>query len=317
MKKFIFLLVLALASCTRLTEAGDGTLKPDIRFSPSEVVLEHTARLQISFRSPYPWSSAITEGEDWLAISGPISGAAGDVTVTIGAIEENPYDYDRTGIIRITINKYTYDVKVTQPFNQVIEGETSKFELSFAGGEITVHTQANVEYEIEPNVEWIVHTGTKALNEADETFSVLQNQENKKRVGRISFKSSGATFVVTVTQGGKDPFLNVTEPGFYGISGRNYLKGKDGWTQSSFRTGADGALRYRLLDSGNITAVTVIGPNEDNLPDQKVSILVSSVGVSGVAYVKEMESVFLYSKDGLYWYKTGDNAGVIMEKHVL
>ena len=118
-------------------------------------------------------------------------------------------------------------------------------------------------YEIEVSDSWVTHVGTKApLNQNTETFSVAQNESPEARTATISFSGADAgVLVVTVTQEGKDPILNVTEPGFYGIQGVDYVLHTDGWNQSALHTSTDWKLRHRLFKQETLSVAEVTGLN--------------------------------------------------------
>lgn len=308
-----------------ILKAGKSELKETIQqgglasfFTPRQLQLQGTEEGTVTFNCPLSWKAALVDSPDWLELTRS-NGSGGNSRIVCVAKDENVNVGDRKAIIRVTIGDSEVDIPVVQGQKDVIltEDGTEAF-LDYDATSLTVHTQYNVEYKIETTASWIVHTSTKApLHTAAETFSLEPNNGPEARSAEIHFTDKAKpelTLAVKVTQAGKDPVLNVTEPGFYGISGTDYRQGEDGFNQSSVLEAADGTLRFRLLNASSLTAVTVSGLRQDAVRGAQAILEVKVQQKSRVLASKYLTATVLEVKDGMFWLKASEETYFVLKK---
>lgn len=231
----------------------------DTFFKPSTITLSGTLPSNMNFTSPADWTAEIASGEAWLTLRTK-GGKAGAAVLTCLAKDDNRNVGSREGAIRVKIGTVSVEIPVVQGQKDVILGETSGTQFDWKGGPFTVHTQSNVDYRIDCGADWIVHTETRALNEATEDFLVKPNENSEERNAVIQFTGgNGITLSFKVYQDGKDPLLNHTKPGFYGLGGQDFVAGEAGWNQAGRKDGPDGSVSYRLMNRAELSAIRVDG----------------------------------------------------------
>ena len=231
----------------------------DTFFKPSTITLSGTLPSNVNFTSPADWTAEIASGEAWLTLRTK-GGKAGAAVLTCLAKDDNRNVGSREGAIRVKIGTVSAEIPVVQGQKDVILGETSGTQFDWKGGPFTVHTQSNVDYRIDCGADWIVHTETRALNEATEDFLVKPNENSEERNAVIQFTGgNGITLSFKVYQDGKDPLLNHTKPGFYGLGGQDFVAGEAGWNQAGRKDGPDGSVSYRLMNRAELSAIRVDG----------------------------------------------------------
>lgn len=308
-----------------ILKAGKSELKQTIRqgglgtfFSPRQLQLAGTAEASVSFNSPLSWKAQLVGDPDWLTLTRS-NGSGGNSHIVCVAKDENVNVGSREAVIRVTIGESQVDIPVVQAQKDVILTEDgADVALYYDDASLTVHTQYNVEYKIETSASWISHVSTKApLHTAAEVFALEQNPAPQPRSAEIRFTDKAnpeTSLVVKVTQGGKDPILSVTEPGFYGIDGVNYRQGEDGFNQSSVREAAGEPLRFRLLNASALKAVTVSGLKEDTTRGSQLILQVKVQEKAKVLYSNYITTTVLEVKDGTYWLKESDATYFVLKK---
>lgn len=305
---------------TLILKAGKGEFNKTITqqglkefFQPRSFQLSGTAESGISFQSPSSWTAEITQGSDWLTLKTP-SGSAGNSTLAVAAKDPNEAVGSREGSVCVTIGSHRLNIPVVQGQKDVILSGDTDLAYSFEGQEITVQTLYNVDYKVSTSEKWIKHViNTKApLYEKQETFLLEENEGPEARTGTISFTSSGhpdASLTVSVSQGGKDPVLNYTQPGLYGVNDVNYVLGADGWNQSSRKRETDGSLRFRLLNAQSLSAISLSGIREEALCKLHAFLQARDKTLLDKDYTANL----IYTKDGLGWFKVSDQTFFIVQ----
>ncbi len=299
---------------TLILKAGKGELRKTITqqgmadfFNPEQVILAGVQETALSFPAPSAWTAAAQE--DWIVLS-TTSGEKGWARLNVSARDLNKNLGDREGKITFTIDGNDYDVPVAQRQTDVILSDDTDVSFAYEGGEFTVTTRYNVEYEIEVSDSWVTHVGTKApLNQSTETFSVALNESPEARTATVSFSGADAgTLVITVSQEGKDPVLNITQPGFYGIDGTDFVLGANGWNQYSTLVSAEGGMRYRLLRAATLSSVDLEGLDTFLQKGDTTSVTVKRRNIDGGGFkTNNYQVLMLEEKEGLAWFK--ENGG--------
>lgn len=238
---------------SRITQQGI-----DKFFNPGSVSLTGTEKAKVQFKAPCDWNAGVVSGNDWLSMEVG-SGHAGDTYLTCYAKDPNENVGSREGMIKVKFGSIMLELPVVQAQTDVILSDNTPAEVDWKGGEFTVYTKTNVQYDIQCSADWVRHTATKALNEALESFTVDPNESTSSRTATITFKGGDATYSVSLTQSGKDPFLSVTTPGFYGVKSIDYVLGQNGWNQAGRKASLNGNLDLRLMNRANLSVISVSG----------------------------------------------------------
>ena len=305
---------------TLIVKAGKGEIRKTITqggvgsfFTPRSLVLTGTQEASVSFNTPSPWTAQVAEG-DWLQVK-TASGDKGVSQLTVVAKDANENVGSRSGVVRISIGQNSFDIPVTQGQTDVIvlDGDT-KLAYGFEAQEFSVLTKYNVDYEVKSSVSWISRVTSKApLHERMEYFTVEENSTPQARTGEIRFTGGDAKpVVITVTQEGKDPVLAVTQPGFYGIDGVNYVWGTDGWNQRVRKVSPDNTVCYGLLNASQLTAAQLSGVDINAQKGDSAKLKLKVKAKRHVTLSQEYPAVLLYQKDGLLWYKVSDQTYFVL-----
>lgn len=282
-------------------------------FNPSPVILAGTSQAKVGFKSPCDWTAEVTSGKEWLVLD-VAKGHAGDAFLTCAANDPNENIGSREGSIRLTFGSVTVDLPVVQGQKDVILSQDTESSFDWKGGEFSVHTRTNVNYTIESSAGWVKHVTTKALNEATEEFVVEPNDGSNERTATISFTGGEVTLKVTVIQGGKDPFLGIETPGFYGIAGMDYVLGNNGWNQSGRTVTAAGGLDLRLMNRSSLSVVSVTGVKTDVKEGAAVTVkAVIKTGNKETLNSSYNTTVIATSED-LVWLKAEPGTCFIVKK---
>lgn len=307
---------------TLIVKAGKGEIRKTITqggigsfFSPRSLTLTGTQEGAVTFTSPVAWTAQVAEGADWLELKAA-SGSKGSNRIIAVAKDANENVGSRSGSIRISFENDSFDIPVVQGQTDVILTKDSAVSFPFEAQEFSVTTQYNVEYKVETSASWITQPVAKApLHEKTEYFVLAENPDPQTRTGEIRFTGGDAKpLVLTVTQEGKDPILNVTQPGFYGIDGSNYVLAADGWNQRTRQVSPDRKVRYRLLNTAGVSVAEVSGINEEAQKGESASLHMTLKTKGKMKVFKDYQAVFFYEKEDLLWYKADDVTYFVLYK---
>lgn len=303
-----------------ILKAGKGELRKTFSqqgvatfFSPTEIHLKGMQEASVSFTAPSDWTASTQE--DWIAL-GTTSGEKGVALLKVAAKDPNENLGGREGKVSVTIDGHSIDLLVTQDQTDVILGDDTEVTMEADGGQFSVRTRYNVDYDIEISDSWITHKNTKApLNESIETFQVAPQNASEMRTATITFSGGDAKPVVlTVQQAGLDPILTVTTQGFYGVLGVDYVMNTDGWNQSSFFGSPSGALRYRLFHPETLSVAELTGMKmlrilqEGDVVNLDFKLTKKGQNLQMQSYV----GVVLRTKDDLAWIKVNDTTYFVL-----
>ncbi len=284
----------------------------DTYFSPSTITLSGTEVSKATFKSPSVWTAEVVSGKDWLVLD-TSKGYAGDATVSCHALDPNENIGSREGSLKISFGTLSVEIPVVQGQKDVILSDGSTASFGWKGGEFAVRTRTNVDYTIECSAPWVKHIETKALKEATESFVAEPNDTYAQRQATISFTGGDASFSVMVIQGGKDPYLDVNTPGFYGIADMNYVLGTDGWNQAG-RKEKGGVLELRLMNRSSYSAVIVSGIKSDATEGSSASVDVVVKSGNKEVLHSVYNATVIAESDNLLWFKAEPGTCFIVKK---
>lgn len=278
--------------------------------SPLSVTLRDTGPETITVFAPTAWTAAVTSGSDWFSVS-PTSGAVGSATATVTPRDANLNVGARTGAVRFTFDGASVDIPVTQGQKDVIILSDKTVRLGYAGGGFTVTTGSNVSYAVSVTADWITHvSGTKALNSMEEVFSVAANGGSADRWGTVLFSDGTLTESMTVYQEARDPVLDQTVYGAYGIGGSDRLYAAG---DQLCRSHASGRVVFRILTPADNRVAEVSGiPSDAAVGD---SFTVTYSVRQGKSATSADYAVTVSQADGSrLWLKVATGSGFIVKK---
>ena len=169
---------------------------------------------EITFTSSVAWTAEVvnSRADAWCSIN-PTSGEAGDAKITV-TTKANDTPDDRTASIIIKAGSASKTINVSQKQKDALTVTSSKFEVGAEGGEVKIEIKANINFEYEINEsakDWIKYEGTRAMKTSTLAFKVAENDDTKKREGKIAIKSGELNEVVTIYQVGSEPSIVISQ----------------------------------------------------------------------------------------------------------
>ena len=153
----------------------------------------------LSFNASADWSISLSEtkaGVSWLSVE-PMSGKAGEATLTVKALANENYE-DRSAIISIKSGVVTQSVPVYQKKKNALILSKEIFEVSQRGGAIDLEVKSNIEFEVDILDDWITQNQTRALTTHYLQFDVAANPNFENREGKIVIKDRTSDLADTV-----------------------------------------------------------------------------------------------------------------------
>ena len=147
------------------------------------------------------------DAKSWISVSSNTqTKALTDDKVTLSIAQNTTYD-DREASVTIkqVDGSLAGTVKITQAYGEGLIPEKTIYDIGQEGGSIEVAVQANVEYEVTPEVDWIHIVETKALTGSTITLTVDENNLYSAREGKVLFKKKEGALssIITVKQAQK------------------------------------------------------------------------------------------------------------------
>lgn len=232
--------VIKLAGGNGLTEEVTvyqiGTV-PALVLSQSEYIVSSAGEtIQVELRSNTAYEIEMP-GVDWLRENSSRSLS----TYTHYFIVDPNETYDaRSAVIRFIDreNGIEQTVTVTQMQRDAIVVAQNVYQIGVEGGALDFAVQANVDFTVSTNADWITQVETRGLTERMLCFDVAPNEGEEMREAAITLESGSATQIIKVQQFGK------TEEPFIELSLQEYKAGNAGGTfQIDVRTN----IEYQVM----------------------------------------------------------------------
>ena len=143
-------------------------------------------------------------------------------TMTIMVNENNTFEERKANVTLMDTKDgvSSRSFVVTQHQNdvvRVVDGEGPTYEVDTDGGQVVIHLESNVSYQVNipSSVEWITMpgtSGTRGLQQSQVVLEVARNTSERARSAQIEIKdgNSGAMTVVLITQS-FDAYLEVSQ----------------------------------------------------------------------------------------------------------
>ena len=131
------------------------------------------------------------------------------------SIEENTTYDSREGTITIkSLNSSVPDqvITVKQAQKDALIIKDKSFDMPYGGGEIEFKVEANVDFDVKPDVDWIHYMETKALSNSTVRLTVDENPTYAAREGKIEIKqkSGSLSHTITVKEAGRIAVTSIT-----------------------------------------------------------------------------------------------------------
>ena len=287
---------------------------PDL-FQPHPLRLRSTEAAELVFTPFMDWTLDVSESdEQWLLLPEARSGAAGKkVKLSLAAREEFVDVGTREGTLLFTFGpeKKQVSVPVLQYQKDAIFLGEEAVSLEFFPSTFSIGVDTNIEFSVDlGGADWVHLDGvtpTKVLDHSEAVFSVDRNEGELARSTVIRFAGTGENGAgpageVTLTQAGKDPILNVSTEGIYGVGGYDYIL-EPNVAQSSRTTLGDGNYIYRLLHLDK-RAVCTVGSIPEDLADGAAATLHITLYRNEITLVNtDIDCIQLGSDADLRWLK--------------
>ena len=143
---------------------------------------------------------------DWIKQTGT-KGLTTNI-LTFSAEENQTYDA-REGTITIKPQESSgvanIVISVHQAQKDAMIVEKKSFDMPYGGGEVEVKVEANVSFDVKPDVDWIHFVETKALSGSTVRLKVDENPTYSAREGKIEIKQKNGSLshTITVKQAGR------------------------------------------------------------------------------------------------------------------
>ena len=210
---------------------------PALVLSQSEYIVSSAGEtIQVELRSNTAYEIEMP-GVDWLRENSSRSLS----TYTHYFIVDPNETYDaRSAVIRFIDreNGIEQAVTVTQMQRDAIVVAQNVYQIGVEGGALDFAVQANVDFTVSTNADWITQVETRGLTERMLCFDVAPNEGEEMREAVITLESGSATQIIKVQQFGK------TEEPFIELSLQEYKAGNAGGTfQIDVRTN----IEYQVM----------------------------------------------------------------------
>lgn len=180
-------------------------------------------------KSDNPWTITASPGNEWFSLDVTEGAANEEVTVTVTCEPSSSVNL-RHGYVTIASADTRKNIHVVQSaaggqLDPLISLNKNNVTIIGEGGAFSVNVQANVEYGIEIQDEWITGTSmaTKSVVEKhSHDFTASANLTGTPRVGYVRFYNEqyGIESILKVTQGNFEPRVDIDAPFTYlGVSG--------------------------------------------------------------------------------------------------
>ena len=147
----------------------------------------------------------VSTDADWISHAGTKGLRTNRLTFSV---KENATYDDRSATVTIRQQggSVTQTITVRQVAKDGLLVDTDTFTMSWKGGTLEVETQANVEFDVTSNADWIHYVQTKALSTRRVVLTVDENAAYSSRSGKVTIrqKDGAITRTITVNQGEKD-----------------------------------------------------------------------------------------------------------------
>lgn len=155
----------------------------------------NTIEIEVQSNTQY----SVSVSDNWVKQTGT-KGLTKNVLVF--SVDENTSYDNRSATISIKPQNATVQeqvISVKQAQNDALSVEKTSYEMPYGGGGIEVKVEANVSFDVTPNVAWIHYVSTKALSNSIVSLTIDENTTYSTREGKIEIKQKNGSLSHTIT----------------------------------------------------------------------------------------------------------------------
>ena len=216
---FMIGFILLVISCSKSEEVEPLPVPvvPEVNISVADLVFPDVEAKSCIFAvtSNVPWKMSLSNTQQalsWCKVE-PMSGNKGVTSVTVTICQNNEDYDDRSTNLKIEAGDASKIISVTQKKKNSLILSKDKFEVGPNESTLQVDLKTNVSYTVEipeEYVPWIIKktdSGTRALQDKREYFTIREGNIQGARIGLILFRSGEFKDTVTVFQTQKDALI--------------------------------------------------------------------------------------------------------------
>ena len=201
MKKFLALFTVAAMLFACEEPVPETTLSLDNAADATLNLSTDAVSKVVTFSTNAAWTAAADAS--WITVT-PESGVAGTALELTIAVAENEAYEGRSGKVTITAAEKAVEVVVNQgQVDEVNVGDLEVLYVGYAGGEVELPVNHNIEYTVTSDADWAVVGGTRALTTSKTVINVAMNTTGAERTATLLVEADGFEYEVYITQSGK------------------------------------------------------------------------------------------------------------------
>lgn len=198
MSSMLAAVMLLVSSCFLFEKTPDiefeGGVTPQVSFDKAG------GQSSVQFNATAEWTAE--SSESWCVVS-PVSGEAGDITLTVRAAANDTPD-GRSAVVRLSCGEVEKTITVDQAQKDMVMLSVPSLEIGEEGGDFPVAVSCNVPLSgrVLKGDAWIAYVGTKAMHSEQHLIRVQANDTEDARTGEIEFYNveAGVSARLTVSQ---------------------------------------------------------------------------------------------------------------------
>lgn len=201
MKKFLALFTVAAMLFACEEPVPETTLSLDNEADATLNLSTDAVEKVVAFSTNAAWTAAADAS--WITVT-PAEGVAGNaIELTIAVAENEAYE-GRSGKVTITAAEKAVEIAVNQgQVDEVNVGDLEVLYVGYAGGEVEIPVNHNIEYTVTSDADWAVVGGTRALTTTKTVVNVAMNTTGAERTATLLVEAAGFEYEVYITQSGK------------------------------------------------------------------------------------------------------------------
>ena len=208
MKKFLALFTVAAMLFACEEPVPETTLSLDNAADATLNLSTDAVSKVVTFSTNAAWTAAADAS--WITVT-PESGVAGTALELTIAVAENEAYEGRSGKVTITAAEKAVEVVVNQgQVDEVNVGDLEVLYVGYAGGEVELPVNHNIEYTVTSDADWAVVGGTRALTTSKTVINVAKNGTGVARTCTLLVEAEGFEYEVYLTQAGHIYSVNST-----------------------------------------------------------------------------------------------------------
>lgn len=173
----------------------------DVSITKDEQTVELVVKNNVSFNVVIP-----DDAKEWISVkSNTATRALADDRIVLAIAQNDTYD-DREASVTIkqTDGPLAETVIIKQAQTNVIIVSNKEYLVSVNQQSLSIDIQTNVDVSVKPNVDWIHHIQTRALNNNTVELSIDANETYENRTGVVILQGNGGDVseAVSITQKG-------------------------------------------------------------------------------------------------------------------